>query len=132
MADKKRGRPRKQKVIEQPKVEYYFNPEQRQGESYQDYLIRRIGECEAIVDGIGNSFPWQVIIKDVEDLKNTIDFGWQELAEEQLDRARVVKFATNHILSLPMKYKEELDGRKKELQTLQNPTKEITQDYDTE
>jgi phenylalanyl-tRNA synthetase alpha subunit len=114
-----RGRPRKVKI---PLTK-----------DYQSELIQRIGECENVVNELDNSSIWQIVQKDLELQRKILDNNWQEITEpDKLQKARELKFATLHILNLKEKYQEELEAKKKELETYQNVDTNIPKDYDLE
>ena len=110
-------RPRKKRVVSNSAIEE---------------TVDRISECESVVNELDNSPTWRILIKDITAQKQQIDDNWQELTGEKLERARVLKFATNHILTLKDSYAEELKQRKSELKTYQRPEEAIIKDYDTE
>jgi len=97
-----------------------------------DETLNRIAECEMVVNELENSPTWNILLKDIQAQKQSLDDNWQELTGEKLDKARVLKFATNHILTLKHSYAEELKARKEEVKAYQNPDKVIVKDYDTE
>ena len=95
--------------------------------------INRIGECETVINEIDNSGLWRIVIKDMEEQRRMLDDNWQEIIDsEKLQKARELKFATMHILTLKSKYEEELKVRKRELEQSQNIENEVIKDYDTE
>ena len=97
----------------------------------QDKLILRISECETVINDLDNSPVWRIILRDLKKEQKELDDNWQTIwNNDQLLAARVLKFATKHILDTRQKYKEELTEKKKLLRQLQNPDKEIIKDYD--
>ena len=100
---------------------------------YEEEIISRIGECERVIGEIDGSGLWKIVIRDTEELRKTIDNTWHEITDDsQLQKARVIKFATLHILSLKERYQEEMKSKQKELRAIQNPDKIIHKDYDLE
>lgn len=100
---------------------------------YESELVRRIGECENVVNELDNSGIWRIIQADLQVQRKMLDDNWQEITEpDKLQKARELKFATLHILNLKEKYQEELEAKKKELATYQNVAEEIPKDYDLE
>lgn len=97
-----------------------------------DETLNRIAECEMVVNELDNSPTWNILLKDITAQKQSLDDNWQELTGEKLEKARVLKFATNHILTLKHSYAEELKARKEEVKAYQNPEKITIKDYDTE
>ena len=96
-------------------------------------IINRIAECETVINEIDNSGLWKIVIKDMEEQRRMLDDNWQEITDsEKLQKARELKFATMHILTLKLKYEEELKAKQKELEQLQNLETEVIKDYDTE
>ena len=115
----KRGRPRKVKI---PLTS-----------DYQSGLVDRIGECETVVNELDNSNVWHIVQKDLQIQRQMLDDNWQEIdTPEKLQKARELKFATLHILNLKEKYKDELEQKKKELESYENRDTKITKDYDLE
>ena len=100
---------------------------------YEQNLIDRISECEAVVTDLEKSTVWRVIYNDLKYTSQMLDDNWQEIYDEQkLKEARILKLANNHILKLKDKYEEELNANKKELDKYRNKTEEIPKDYDSE
>ena len=100
---------------------------------YEQELINRISECEAVVNDLERSTVWRVIYNDLKYTSQMLDDNWQEIYdEEKLKEARILKLANNHILKLRDKYEEELTANKTELDKYRNQTEEVTKDYDAE
>ena len=98
-----------------------------------DTTINRIGECETVINELDSSHLWAIVQNDLEIQKQNLDDNWQNITDpERLQKARELKFATMHILSLKKKYQEELDQLKNDLTVYQNPDKIIPKDYDME
>ena len=95
-------------------------------------VIQRIQECEIVVDELESSPTWKILITDIELQKQQLDDNWQTMTDEQLDKARPLKFSAMHILTLKDAYAEELKQRRTELKTYQNQETEMIKDYDTE
>jgi hypothetical protein len=113
----RRGRPKKVKIPV--------------SSTYESDLIGRINDCEIVVNELDNSAVWKIVQNDLQLQRQMLDDNWQEIHEaEKLQKARELKFATLHILKLKESYKEELEAKKKELNTLQNQDTIITKDYD--
>ena len=101
-------------------------------ESVIEDTINRINECQIVLDEIEKSQVWRILLSDLDKQKQQIDDNWQDLSGEKLEKARIIKFATNHILSLKDMYSEELKQRKGELKLYQNTEESIIKDYDNE
>lgn len=100
---------------------------------YEQNLIDRITECEAVVNDLERSTVWRVIYNDLKYTSQMLDDNWQEIYdEEKLKEARILKLANNHILKLRDKYEEELNANKRELDKYRNQEVEVPKDYDAE
>ena len=99
----------------------------------QDKLILRISECEQVVHELNETAAWKIVQRDMETEKQQIDDNWQNIWDEKKVLAmRVLKFACKHILDLKYKYEEELGALKKQLSVLENPSKVVQKDYDSQ
>ena len=117
----KRGRPKKKKRIITP------------ADDYESKLVKRIEECQLVINEIDASPLWQIVLKDMEVQRKMLDDNWQEIADPlKLEKARELKFATMHILLLKDKYTEEKEETIKELKASQETDKSIIKDYDLE
>ncbi len=104
---------------------YYEDGSQPNGN--EDELIKRIKECEMVVDKLENDFVWKIVIKDAKIWRDQIDSVWQEIDDEaKLNKARVIKTAYNHIIDLPKKYKDNLLALEQSLEK----ENEIEKDYE--
>jgi len=93
----------------------------------EDEIIKRIKECELVVDTLTNSDVWTVVIRDATQWSNQLDNMWQDVMdEEKLKQMRILKLAYKHIMDLPAKYREQLA----ELQECLKRENEIEKDYD--
>ena len=100
---------------------------------YEQNLIDRISECEAVVNDLERSTVWRVIYNDLKYTSQMLDDNWQEIYDEQkLKEARILKLANNHILKLRDKYEEELVANQNELNKYRNQAEEVPKDYDAE
>jgi seryl-tRNA synthetase len=100
-------------------------------DNFEEGLIQRIEECQLVVDRLDNDPAWKVILRDLEILKKQIDDSWQAIDDDKkLERARVMKFAVQHLIDIKTGYETELKAAKEELTKIQNPDKEIQKDYD--
>ena len=94
----------------------YFEGE-RNLQNNEDELIKRIKECEMVVDKLATDPVWAVVINDATMWRDQIDSVWQEIFEpEKLLKARVIKTAYAHLIDLPKKYKETLTSLQNNLQ----------------
>ena len=93
----------------------------------EDDIIKRIKECEMVVDKLENNEVWRVILKDCNAWSRHIDGLWQDVQDEdKLSQMRILKLAYKHIAGVPKQYRDELAQLKEEL-TKQG---EIQKDYD--
>lgn len=100
---------------------------------FEEQLIKRIAECSLVVERLDNDPAWKVILTDLALLRKQIDDGWQAIDDPQkLERARVMKFAVQHLMDIQSGYKSELNAAKEELRKIQSPDEETQKDYDTE
>lgn len=96
-------------------------------EAGEDEVIKRIKECETVVEKLSTDYVWQVVLKDSMRWVRELDSKWQDVGDEKmLNEMRVLKIAYKHILELPRKYKEDL----KMLQETLEKQNEIKKDYD--
>lgn len=96
-------------------------------------LIQRIEQCNLVVERLDNDPAWKVILQDLDILKKQIDDSWQGIDDDKkLERARVMKFAVQHLMDIKNGYANELKAAQEELKKIQNPDKETLKDYDTE
>jgi len=98
----------------------------------QDKFIKRIAECQEVLDHLDKCPAWNVITRDLENFKKYIDDNWQNIPESdnRLKELRVTKMAYMHLLNLKDSYKVDLENAQKELYKIQNPEKVINKDYD--
>ena len=95
--------------------------------------MRRLEECERVINELDNLTVWKIVCKDLEVQRQMLDDNWQEINEpEKLQKARELKFATLHILNLKQKYQEELESIQKLLGLMKNTENEVIKDYDLE
>ena len=121
-----RGRPKKKKVKKKL-------PEIPLENTKESELIQRITECQQVIGEIGSSPLWTIVVKDLDAQRRMLDDNWQGIVEPvKLQEARILKFATMHILNLKQKYQEELGQLTVDLEAMQNTKKAIIKDYDTE
>jgi hypothetical protein len=93
----------------------------------EDEIVKRIKECEMVVERLGTDSVWQIVIKDSMKWVRELDGKWQDVGDEKmLGEMRILKIAYKHILDLPRKYKEDL----KALQEALDKNGEIKKDYD--
>ena len=95
--------------------------------------MRRLEECERVINELDNLTVWKIVCKDLEVQRQMLDDNWQEIHEPlKLQKARELKFATLHILNLKQKYQEELESIQKLLGLMKNTENEVIKDYDLE
>jgi len=100
---------------------------------YRDKVVRRIEECQIVVNELEQSPAWKVIIKDLERQRELIDNHWHLVTDdEKLQEFRVTKFAVMQLLNLKKSYEEDLKTAQEELKKLDNPEEEVMKDYDLE
>jgi len=104
----------------------YFEDNSRLRASEED-IVKRIKECEMVVDKLTTNDVWTVVLKDANAWSRQIDSLWQDVTDaDKLYQMRVIKTAYKHLINLPKQYKDELAQLKEEL-TKQN---EIQKDYE--
>jgi len=98
----------------------------------QDFYVKRINECQSVIDHLVKCPAWEVIQRDLEQQRQIIDDNWQNLedGDKKLKELRITKLAYMHLLNLVEKYKMDLDNAKSELDKLQNTDTKIVKDYD--
>jgi len=98
----------------------------------QDELVKRIEECQNVLDHLVSCPAWEVIQRDLLIQRQIIDNNWQNLEEgdKKLRELRITKLAYNHLLNLKDGYVNDLENAKKELDKIQNPETIINKDYD--
>ena len=93
----------------------------------EDDIIKRIKECEMVVDKLSTNDVWSIVLKDCNAWSRHIDGLWQDVQDEdKLKQMRVLKLAYKHILNVPKQYKDELEQLKEEL----SKSNEIQKDYE--
>jgi hypothetical protein len=118
------GRQRKN----QPTHQDHSNPE-----DYEAHIIKRIAECEEVINHLADCPAFKVITRDLDAQKKLIDDNWHQcIDEKKLQEFRVTKFAIMHLVNLKDSYEGDLKTSKEELAKLRNTENEITKDYDTE
>jgi len=86
----------------------YFENE-RNLQPNEDELLKRIKECELVVEKLSSDVIWEIVIKDAKVWMEHLDSMWQDVFEEdKLKQMRVLKLAYKHVADLPKKYKETL------------------------
>lgn len=93
----------------------------------EDEIIKRIKECEMVVNRLSSDDVWAVVLRDAQMWTKHLDGLWQDVMDEdKLNQMRILKLAYKHLTDLPKKYKEQL------AQLQDNLTKqgEIQKDYD--
>lgn len=99
----------------------------------EDQVVGRIKECEDIVSRLTHDPIWQTVLKDAGQWVQRLDSNWQEIRDkQQLNAARVLKFAYMHITELPIKYSQDLKVARQELARRKNVDTKIEKDYDLE
>jgi hypothetical protein len=100
---------------------------------FEEALILRISQCQLVVDKLDSEPAWKVILQDLALLKSQIDASWQSIDDDKkLERARVMKFAVQHLMDIKKGYEDELKSAQEELKKFQNPDLETIKDYDGE
>ena len=98
-----------------------------------DGLLARLEECELVINELENSPVWKIVCADLEIQRNMLDNNWQEILEpEKLQKARELKHATLHVLTLKDKYAEELQSVQEDLRLTKSTKTEMPKDYDME
>jgi hypothetical protein len=98
-----------------------------QPKANEDEIIKRIKECEMVVEKLTVDPVWLVVIKDASRWVRELDNKWQDVADEKMfNEMRILKIAYRHIVDLPRKYKEDLAALKDNL----DKQNEIKKDYE--
>ena len=96
-------------------------------------LIQRVSDCQTVIDNLEKNPIWNTVINDANEWVTRLDSNWQEIKDpEQLNAARVLKFAYMHIVNLPAKYHADLETCRKELDRRNDSGETISRDYDLE
>lgn len=105
----------------------YFEGQVRQYlENQEDDALRnRMEEVKEVTDAFSNK-SWQILLKDSEAWKSQMDARWQDVYDEKiLSNMRIVKQAYNFILSVPDRYKKEIEMLESELASREDTKKTI-------
>lgn len=106
---------------------------QQENSAHIDAVMRRIDECGRVINHIDSCEAWKIIARDLSEQKQQIDDNWQEITDEKrLQKARELKLAYIHLLSIKDRYAEDLKAAQKELRALENKESIIYKDFDTE
>lgn len=98
-----------------------------------DKIIKRIEECETVLEHLKDCPAWKVIIRDLRMQEEAVDDNWHQVTEEKkLNDFRVTKYAVMHLKNIKIKYEQDLFNAKLELDKLENPSTIINKDYDGE
>jgi hypothetical protein len=98
-----------------------------QPKANEDEIIKRIKECEMVVEKLTNDPVWNVVLKDALRWVRELDGKWQDVGDDKiLQEMRVLKIAYRHVMDLPKKYKEDLVALKETL----DKEGEIKKDYE--
>ncbi|HHI04324.1 MAG TPA: hypothetical protein ENL45_02145 [Candidatus Woesearchaeota archaeon] len=101
--------------------------------NYRDELVKRIADCQIVISDLEKSPAWAVVVSDMQRQRELLDNTWQDIIDEKkLQKARELKLAVMHILSLKNKYAEELASLQKQLEENDNPEEIVSKDYDNE
>ena len=96
-------------------------------------LAQKINECETVIAHLKTCPAWAVITKDLTEQKQRIDDHWHDITDEKkLQKARELKYAYVHLLSLIEKYGMDLETARQEMEVMQKPDVHISKDYDGE
>ena len=104
-------------------------------QEYRDDLISKIGRVSEIVNGMGKSKAWELVVEDVSKNLEQIDKSWHLIPDSadwtnKLRELRLAKMSSEYIVKLVEIYKHELDRLQNELFKLDNKEVEINKDYD--
>lgn len=90
-------------------------------------IIKRIKECEMVVNKLDADPVWDVVIKDAVMWSRHLDSLWQDVTDEdKLNQMRILKLAYKHVMDLPKKYREQLAALQENLKK----ENEIQKDYE--
>ena len=101
---------------------------------FQDECVKRITECQSVLEHLATCPAWEVIQRDLLRDKQYIDDNWQNIPEgdAKLKELRITKLAYMHLVNLTQKYALDLENAQKELHKLQNSKTGVNKDYDGE
>ena len=100
---------------------------------FQDECVKRITECENVINHLVTCPAWEIIQRDLKIQKQYIDDNWWKIEEgsPKLQELRITALAYMHLIGLTDKYNADLENVKKELDKLQNTETKIVKDYDS-
>lgn len=99
----------------------------------REKVEQKISECKTVINDLEATKAWKVILKDMREQKERLDSNWQDVYDEKkLLALRALKNATNHVLRLKQRYKDDLETALQELHMIDNPDQFVQKDYDME
>lgn len=102
-------------------------------ERAEDNLLKRLEECELVIQHLKTCPAWIIIKNDLTMGKQYVDDNWQDITDiVKLQRAREMKLAYKHVIEIQEKYIEDRDNIMKHIKTLTSTDNEIIKDYDSE
>lgn len=108
-------------------MENQYFEDSSQPRANEDEIIKRIKECELVVDKLQTDEVWNIVIRDAVRWTRHLDGLWQDVVDEdKLNQMRILKLAYKHVADLPKKYKEQLTSLQENLKK----ENEIQKDYD--
>jgi len=97
------------------------NLRQHYNNTDDDALIKRIKQCQFVIDKIEQDELWKVILTDVNAWVEDLDRQWQYATEDKLNELRVLKHACVHIKNLKDGYVADWKIAQEELDRRNNP-----------
>jgi hypothetical protein len=99
----------------------------------KEFLREFVSRATMIVEDLGSSNAWNLVLEDFEKQRKLLDDNWQYVMDEKkMHEFRVSKMAVHKILNLVNDYKNDLKMAGDELNAIENPKTNIIRDVDTE
>lgn len=94
-------------------------------------LTSFITKYQHIVDGLNSNSAWESVLEDKKEIANGLDRSWAyESDKDKLFKMQVTKIATDDILNMVDRYKEQIRILSEERAKLINPENTIQKDVD--
>ena len=107
------------------------NQKDQRTEDIVGQLERRRDRAQTIIDMLGSSGAWDMVLEDFEVERKRLDDTWQLVTDEKRwYEYRVTKMAVLKIVNLLEDYKHDRDTASMELKDLINPDGGIVKDFD--
>lgn len=104
---------------------------------YREELLSRLPRAEAIVSGLKDYEPFEMVVEDVKKQIDGIDKYWHLIPDSsewasKVKELKILKLSSEYIVNLITTYEKEVEFVKNELFKLDNPEIVIDKDYDNE